>query len=299
MKKIHSFNVILGLGVLLSLNSCGGGNESEKKDDIKDTLVVTETNKEINENNETSLYSLPSPVQIAEIFKKAGLKYFTGITNPVENSNKYSSGNTVTKTLGLGVYLADLSYCILNKQNQESKNYLKTCIQLAESVGLAKAFKSNHVPERIEKNMESQDSIAMILAEIQLRADNLLAENKQGYISVITFTGAWIESMYIGTQVHEKEKNPNVTIHIIEQMGIVENIVKALTVTSASKDVDVSYLLQEMKAIDTMYNNFKSVMEIKISDPDVIDPAKLTISAEELLGFSKKIEEIRNHIVKG
>ena len=299
MKNTHAFNVVLGLSVLLSMTSCGGGNESEKKDDIKDTLVVSEANKGVNENNETSLYTLPSPVQIAEIFKKAGLKYFNGITNPVENNNKYVSGNTVTKTLGLGVYLADLSYCILNKQNQESKNYLKTCIHLAENVGLEKAFKSNHVPERIEKNMDNQDSIALILAEIQLRADNILAENKQNYISVISFTGAWIESMYIGTKVHEKEKNTNVTIHIVEQMGIVENIVKALSVTAASKDVDVSYLLQEMKSINDMYNNFKSVMEIKISDPDVIDPAKLTISAEELLGFSKKIEEIRTRIVKG
>ena len=299
MKRTQPFNAILGLGVLLLITSCGGnGNESEKKDEIKDTLTVSEPSKGINENNETSLYTLPSPVQIAEIFKKAGLKYYTGITNPVENSNKYSSGNTVTKTLGLGVYLADLSYCILNKQSQESKNYLKICTQLAENIGLDKAFKSNHMPSRIEQNIDNQDSIAMLLAEIQLRTDNMLAENKQNYISVISFTGAWIESMYIGTQVHSKEKNSNVTTHIIEQMGIAENIVKALTATT-SKDVDVSFILQEMNGLNDMYNNFKSVKEIKATDPDVIDPAKLSISMDELQSFSKKIAEIRTRIIQG
>jgi hypothetical protein len=299
MKKVFSYNILLGLGTLLLTTSCGGGgNEAEKKDDIKDTVTVVETSKAIDENNETSSYTLPSPMQIATILKKAGLKYYSGLTNPIENSNKYANANTVTKTLGLGVYLSDLSYCILNKQNQESKNYFKTCTQLSESIGLAKAFQDNNVPSRMEKNIGNGDSISKILSEIQMESDNVLEENKQSYISVIAFTGAWIESMYIGTQVHAKEKNVNVATNIIEQMGIADNIIKALK-ASSSKDADVTVLLQDMNSLNDIYNNFKSVKEIKEKDPDVIDPAKLTISVDELLNFSQKVAEIRARIVKG
>ncbi len=299
MRKTISYNMLIGLGILLLTASCGGGsNESDKKDEIKDTTVVAEVPKAADENSEAFSYTLPSPMQIATILKKAGLKYYSGLTNPIENSNKYSNANTVAKTLGLGVYLSDLSYCILNKQNQESKNYFKTCSQLSESIGLAKAFQDNNVPSRMEKNMGNSDSISKILSEIQMESDNVLEENKQSYISVIAFTGAWIESMYIGTQVHAKEKNANVTTNIIEQMGIAENIIKALK-ASSSKDADVTVLLQDMNALNDIYNNFKSVKEIKETDPDVIDPSKLTISVEELLSFSQKVTEIRTRIVKG
>jgi hypothetical protein len=296
---VSNFFLASSIVVCTFLTSCGGSsNDADKKEELKDTTVsVNSTNLSNDNTNETNLYSLPSPMQIATILKKAGLKYYPGLTNPTDNLSKYNSGNTVNKTLIMGVYLSDLSYCILNKQNQESKNYFKTCSRLSESIGLANAFQGNNVPARLEKNMNNGDSVSNIMSEIQLESDNVLEESKQEYISVIAFTGAWIESMYIGTQVHAKEKNTNVSTNIIEQMGIAENIIKALKANS-SKDADVTVLLQDMNALNDMYNNFKSVKEIKATDPDVIDPAKITITIDELLNFSKKIEEIRNQIIK-
>ncbi|MHB8259036.1 MAG: hypothetical protein ACYDCN_10855 [Bacteroidia bacterium] len=299
MKKISSYHVMFGLGILLFTASCGGretelDKDADKREELKDVIPAND----IDTTDETSSYTLPSPMQIATILKKAGLKYYSGLTNPVENSNKYSSGNMVSKTLVMGVYLSDLSYCILNKQNQGSKNYFKICSQLSESIGLAKAFQGNEVPARLEKNMSNSDSVSNIFSQIQMESDNVLEENKQEYISVIAFTGAWIECMYIGTQVYIKEKNTNVSTNIIEQMGIAENIIKALN-ASANKAADITVLLQDMKSLNEMYNNFKSVKEIKATDPDVLDPAKITISVDELLNFSNKIAEIRARIIKG
>ena len=297
MKKIVTNSVLLGLSLLV-ITSCGGNStESDKKEELKDSTAVAETMK-ADENSDATTYSLPSPMQIAAILKKSGLKYYSGVTNPVENSKRYSTGNLVAKTLGMGTYLADLSYCILNKQNQESKNYFKTCSQLAETIGLGKAFERENIPTRIEKNIDNQDSVAKILSEIQLQTDNMLEENKQSYISVIVFTGAWVETMYIGTQVHSKEKNTNVANNLVEQMGVAENIIKALKATD-NKDADVSGLLQDMSALNDIYNNFKSVKEIKATDPDIVDPSNLKISVDELQNFSKKIEEIRMRIIKG
>ena len=298
MKKTFSHSILIGISILF-MASCGGsGSEAEKKDELKDTMVVAETSKLIDESNDSIAYTLPSPMQIATILKRSGLKYYSGLTNPIDNSSKYSTGNMVVKTLGMGTYLADLSYCILNKQNQESKKYFKTCSQLAETIGLAKAFEHENIPARMEKNMDNQDSVAKMLSDIQLETDNMLEENKQSYISVIMFTGAWVETMYIGTQVRTKEKSANVVNSIVEQMGVAENIIKALE-TNNSKDADVTALLQDMNALNDMYNNFKSVKEIKATDPDIIDPSKLNISSEELQNFSKKLEEIRTHIING
>lgn len=282
------------LGILL-LASCGSnGKEESNKKDSKET-VIEDTIQTIDENNDATQYALPSPMQIATILKKSGLTYISGITIPVENNNRYSTGDMTCKSLGMGLYLADLSYCILNKQNQESKKYFKTCSELAESIGLAKAFQEKNIPSRMEKNMNNEDSISKILSEIQLEADNTLEENKQTNISVLIFTGAWIETMFIGTKVHSRQNNARVITNVVEQMGIAENIIKALKSTN-NEESEAITLLQEMNDLNSMYKGFKSIKEMEAVDPDVIDPTKLTISEEELQAFSKKIDEIRTRI---
>lgn len=286
-----------GPAIILSaliLSSCGGGADSDKKEEIKDSVAV---NTPAPENDEMS-YVLPSPVQVADIFKKSGLNYYSGITNLAVDVNKYKSSSTINKALNLGVYSADLSYCMLNKQNQESKNYFKACKELATDLGLSKAFEIKDAGKRVEKYLSTPDSLTTILADIQMESDNILSENNQEYISVVSFAGAWIESMDIGVQVHMREKNTGIANQLVQQMGIAENIIKALK-AHASKDAGINDLVQKMTSLDEIYKGFKSVQEIKAADPDVIDASKLNVSLTELYSFSKKLEEIRNTIIKG
>jgi hypothetical protein len=281
------------LQVLVFL-SCGG-NQTEKKEEMKDTGAMSAQAPQL-EDNDIS-YVLPSPVQVADIFKKAGLRYYSGITNNTSNIAAYKTGSSLSKALNLGVYSADLSYCVLNKQSQESKNYFKVCKDLAADLGLAKAFEIKDAAQRLDRNINSQDSLAVILADIQMETDNLLSESNQEYISVVSFTGAWIESMYIGIQVHSKEKNMAIASELVQQMSIAENVIKALK-AYASRDAGINDLVQKMASLNEIYNGFKSVQQIKATDPDVIDASKLSISITELYSFSKRLEEIRNSITK-
>jgi len=297
-KKTYLFKGIFSLSMAFVIASCGDGNEAEKKEEMKDTTLAVIDSSQKTAPEEDISYTLPSPMQIASIFKKSGLKFYSGITNPADNANKYKASSTAVKALNLGVYSADLSYCILNKQNQDSKNYFKASRTLSSEIGLSKAFEANNVAQRMEKNMAREDSISRILGEIQMQTDNLLEENKQNHISVISFTGAWIESMYIGIQVQMKERNANIAEKLVEQMSIAENIIKALK-ANAAKEPEINALVDQMNSLNDIYNNFKSIKEIKATDPDVIDPSKVSISTEELLNFNKKVEEIRTSFVKG
>jgi len=85
---------------------------------------------------------------------------------------------------------------------------------------------------------------------------------------------------------------------LVEQMGIAENIIKALK-ANASRNKGIEGLIAKMNSLNDIYNNFESVKEIKATDPDVIDPEKLDISIKELLKFSSKLEEVRAEIIKG
>ena len=144
----------------LLLVSCGN-NENAKddatsKDAAKKDSVVAEV-------PETTSYSLPSPLQIASIFKKSGLKYKNDLTSQLTDPAKYNTN--LSKSINLGVYSGDLSYCVLNKQSQEAMKYMKLCHKLADNLGMGSVFEQANLSKRFEKNLENEDSLAYIIAE--------------------------------------------------------------------------------------------------------------------------------------
>jgi hypothetical protein len=297
-KKSLFVKGISGICLSLLLISCGGANEADKKEESKEIDSLAENTKtETSSSADDVSYSLPSPTQIALILKKSGLKYYPGITNDIEE-NKNKATNEISKSLMLGVYSADLSYCVMNKQNGESKKYFKVCKGLAADLGLGQAFEQNQIAQRLEKNLDKEDSLLNLLSEVQMNSDNILEESDRVYIYVVSFAGAWVESMYIGMQVNMKERNINIDHKLVEQMSIGDNIVKALT-ANKNKGAGINDIITDIRSLSDIYNNFKAVKEIKAKDPDVIDSDKLDIGIMELLSFSKKIEDIRAKIIKG
>jgi hypothetical protein len=278
------------------LFACGSStHNSEQKDvtSVKDTVSHTGSG---DTQTEQTTYTLPSPIQIASIFKKAGLIYYPNITNSAENASKYNAGK-VSESLNLGVYSADLSYCALNKQNQDSRNYLKASRQLAEQLGLGKVFETDNLAGRFESNLGQEDSLGPIIADMEMQTDLILEEHEQEYISATVFAGAWIESMYIGGKVFEKGKAKNVSSHLIEQMAIAQNIIKALK-SNEGKDAGIPGVIADISSIRDLFENFEGMKAIS-KDRDDVDFSKIAITDAEMDGFIKKIDEIRAKIVKG
>ena len=62
------------------------------------------------------IISIPSPVQTAFLLKKSGASYRNDILNSPNNISKYST--RFQKSINLGVYGADLGYCLIYNQSQ-------------------------------------------------------------------------------------------------------------------------------------------------------------------------------------
>lgn len=273
--------------------ACGGGEDQNTDAVTSDTIPAVDDNATVETEDPT--YALPSPLQIASIFKKSGLKYIDGITNPEGNMKKYSSN--MSKAINLGVYSGDLSYCVLNKQSQKSINYMKTAKQLADQLGMSSVFEANHLGERFEKNVGNEDSLASIIAELQMQTDMFLEDNQQQHISAVVFSGAWIESMYLGSAVYQKDKNKALTGKIVEQMNILGNIVKVLELYK-DKDSGMPGLIADMKAIADLYNGFEGV-KAAAARPEGEEAPEITITDEEATALTKKIEELRTKFING
>jgi hypothetical protein len=275
----------------LMLFACGSDTKDEGQETTPPVDSIADEQDEM--VDEGPSYTLPSPLQIAAIFKKSGLKYMDGITNPTANINKYTTNTS--KSLALGIYSADLCYNVLNKQTQNSTNYLKAARQLGAELGMESVFGANQLNERFEKNIDKEDSLPLLIAELQLQTDMYLEDNEKEHISAIVFSGAWIESMYIGSKVYEKTQSEKISSKISEQMTILESIIKVLK-SYEQRDADIPPILAELKVIQEMYIGFESVKKGAANEDE---EAEILLTPDELGQLSKKIAETRQKFING
>lgn len=289
-KRGHSIQVALiaisSITVGTILASCNGTGKSASTSKTTDTVAVQATKNK--PADDTNTYMLPSPLEIGTIFKNAGLSYLSGLTNPVNDLSKYNS--KYTQALNMGIYGADLSYCILNKQTQDALTYLKTLKSLADKLGFGTVFEVNNMAKRFEKNLNSEDSLTDITSDLQMETDTYLGENGQKYIGAISFAGAWMESMYIGSKVYAVKSNDRINARISEQMTILQNLIKALT-TYTGQESRITEIVSSLKEIEASYRAFE---EVKTSPESEQNP-KLTDAHISQLG--KQIQELRQKFI--
>jgi hypothetical protein len=289
MLKLKVTGLILLSSVLFS---CGGNDENIDETPVNDSIVVTAdtSNNEVEEKTS----SLPSPLQIAYVFKKSGAAFNTNLVNDDANASKYNT-SSFKRAINFGVYSTDLAYCIFNKKSQDAKDYLKACKILGESLGLNQAFESDNMAQRFDKNLGKEDSIARIVSELQMKTDALLEQNKQKHISVVAFTGAWIESMFIASESYGKDKNKKVLASLLEQLSFSEVVIHALK-DAEKAEADINTISSSINDLNTKFNEIASIKKLIENDEDM-DFQSLAVTDAEFGSINSLIKELRTKIV--
>ena len=258
------------------LYACGGDQEETNTEEEIITEEVTD------EENTQIEYILPSPLQIAELFKSAGLNYIGDLTNPMDKVDSYNS--KYDQKLNFGIYSADMAYCIMNNQTQESINYLSTLRKLSEKLWMTDILNSMGLSDRLEANVGNEDSLTYIMADLQMQMDNYLEENGMGYTGSIVFAGAWIETMYLGAKVNEAEQNDQLISRISEQAVILQSLIASIK--QNDEDNEFAELITDLENIDKHFSGFDSESE-----------EEYTLSAESVQNLSNDIIALRTKIV--
>ncbi|MDQ3190509.1 MAG: hypothetical protein M3Q58_02860 [Bacteroidota bacterium] len=266
---------------LFLLSSC----DEKKAEEQPDSETIDITDDITDEENIT--YILPSPLQIASIFKRSGMEYVSGISNPTANAEKYTG--IFSKSLAMGIYSADLAYGIVNNQTQEAMNNLKTIKNISGDLGLASVFDTESLLTRFENNLGNEDSLAYIVSDLQMDMDVYLEENQKEHLAVLIFTGAWIESMYLGSKTVEKADNKKLSNRIGEQFIILDNLIKALKSKNKANE-SIPLLITELEHIKTLFDSVTNETE---------DQSSFNIKEQDLNLLSIKIQELRLKITEG
>ncbi len=280
----------------LLLASCSGdnGNENGTNDSIPEIDSIPM------HRAENAFYSIPSPIQIGQMLKRAGAGYDKKVLNPTENSSKYSSVNS--KALNLGVYGADLSYSAIFNQPQEVMSYLTSSKKLAEELGITTSFSAS-VMEQMEKNTGNRDSLLFIISELFLSSNEALKENDQSHISVLVLAGGFIEGLYVGTHVAKTVKdNKGIYARIGELRGSLNNLIMLVSTVNES---DVSGVLTDLRSIKAVYDESAVVEEKATTEVDTTKKvmtiggkSNYNLSNEQIEKITSIVADIRAKIIK-
>jgi len=260
--------------------SCGQKSEKEDTPDstAADSAAVSaslQTDTEVQD----FVQSLPSPIHIAKIFQRAGLKYISGMTNPANNASKYMS--PYSKSVNLGVYTTDLSYCTFNNQSQEAITYFKAVKTMTDGLNLTSIFEGTNLIPRFEKNIGNTDSLVTLMALMSMESDFLLKQTARMDIAYLSFAGAWIESSYIATQMLKTKRNPDIMKKLLDQSHSLGKLIKLL---------DSHKEKEGFPALITGLTDIKASIDILNSENTVTHEAEF----EKLV---TKVEKLRNEIV--
>jgi len=294
MKKINLTKNLIVFSIGALLLSCGGDgdNSSDELNVLDTTENMTDENLEDLFDSPDSDYQLPSPLQVASIFKNSGLAYNSGATSKSETASKYT--DELKQMLNFGVYSADMAYCVLNEQSNEARKYLQVITDLAERIGMESVFENKDLMDRFDKNIEDKDSIEILMLDIHERTEIYMDENDMQHQQAVHFAGAWTEGMYLG--VYDFDHNPNkedVGAKIAEQMSILQNIIKGLS-DPKNAGMDLAWLISEMENIQTTFDGFQSVITYYADPTD----EELILTKKENAELSELIKSLRSNIIK-
>lgn len=285
-----NYLVLASAIVVLTVQSCGENKETTEKEvqqpKLKETVI------EVEEADNTYSFVPPSPIQIASIFKKAGLEYDATLPNDVANLTNYTE--KFKQSLNFGVYSSDLAYCVKNEKYDEASKYLKSLKDLSAKIGLETVFASEDLVERFNNNLGNQDSIIDILIFVQENTDDYIAQNGKVDLSVIYYSGAWVEGMYFGAvSAKASPDKADLGVLISEQMTIGRSILKGLQ-SMEEDNLDAQDLASSIESILNLFDNFESVKALG-EDAAYLD---IYLSKEEVNLMADALIELRTSIVE-
>ncbi|MFT4753068.1 MAG: hypothetical protein ACI85Q_000604 [Salibacteraceae bacterium] len=264
--------------------SCNTEPEVQSED------IAVETEQEnVVKVEETEEFVLPSTLQIGDLFRNSGLQYVSGLTLDPNKSTTYNT--TFDKYFAFGAYWTDMTYCVLNQQSQEARKYMKVVKEVSTELGAGEVFSDQDILNRFDKNLENNDSILMILIEIDEKTDAYLDDNDQDEFAIVSFVGGWVEGMYLGVSTSTYEGHTQLTGRIIEQMVILDQLVVGLSkYEGSSKKVD--NVLADMKGMQTFFNEIPAIADLEGSISDVrIPSADMKVLGNKILALRALIVE--------
>ena len=249
------------------------------------------------------IQSFPSPVEVSAIIKDSKVKYDHNYLFDTQIAQNFET--TYKKSLGLGVYCADLGYLNVYDQTGDVLEYLVTIRKLTDDLKLGQFFDFAAL-KRIATNNSNLDSLLILSTMSYFQMDKYLRDNNRANVSALMVTGVWTESLYLASKVYIEKENKRMKEHIASQKYILDDLISIL-VHFMGNDMNYVKLVAGFK---DLAKAFEPVTIETIDGEDkteVIDGQSVTtqgsrteinVSNENMLNICKEVENLRKKIAE-
>jgi hypothetical protein len=285
-----------------TLPSCSSNEEDELLNN--DTTAISSLNStEIEVPQELIqelVQSITSPVEMATLIKSAGGNFNSQYLTAVENIDALKDEKE--QAVKMGICVADLGYINIYDKTMYTIVYLDAIKKLADGLMVGQFFDFTTL-KRLTSNSENIDSLLYISTASFNDMSNYLHLQKRSELSLLMITGAWLEGLYIATQVSKLNPTPELNERIGEQKFNIENLAYAIDMYSHKpyfKDLSILFadIVKLYDEVIIEYDDVEPEMVVIDGQLVVIDNSKSTIKItnQQVLAITKSIELIRKSI---
>lgn len=167
--------------------SCG--RKSDKEPELSSDARAFALQKELFFN------SLKNPDDLADYLVPGLTGFDARLLNDPAYFFKYM-GNDRTAAANLGIYLADLNYCVLFKQPVETKKYFDAAYELSKVMRIEKNI-LEFLMSRYQKNIEQNDSVKAVVNQLFTQSTAGLQGSDREQLAGFAMAGYQIENLYL------------------------------------------------------------------------------------------------------
>ncbi|WP_010419990.1 hypothetical protein [Anaerophaga thermohalophila] len=301
--------LIIALVIITSANlffSCAGGSDKKEKSQedelmLPDSLKGDAPLKLSEEIIGDVIQNISSPVEMANLIKSTGVDFSQQILNNPENISNYST--SYKRALNLGVYSADLGYINSYDKSNIVVSYLLAVKSLADGIRVGQFFDFEAL-KRMATNSSNLDSLMQISVTSFNQMDSYLRNQNRSNVSALIITGAWVEGLYIASDVIEKTNDEELISRLGEQKEIVD--ILYIILKNYEQNSNFKELISYIEDLKKLYKNVKITKEV--GEPKTIEQdgmliivqdeiSNVEVSPEDLGTIIEKIKDIRSYIV--
>ncbi|WP_016778643.1 hypothetical protein [Anaerophaga thermohalophila] len=301
--------LIIALVIIISANmffSCAGGSDKKEKAQedelmLPDSLKGDAPLKLSEEIIGDVIQNISSPVEMANLIKSTGVDFSQQILNNPENISNYST--SFKRALNLGVYSADLGYINSYDKSNIVVSYLLAVKSLADGIRVGQFFDFEGL-KRMATNSSNLDSLMQISVTSFNQMDSYLRNQNRSNVSALIITGAWVEGLYIASDVIEKTNDEELISRLGEQKEIVD--ILYIILKNYEQNNNFKELISYIEDLKKLYKNVKITREV--GEPKTIEQdgmlvivqdeiSHVEVSPEDLGTIIEKIKDIRSYIV--
>lgn len=249
-----------------------------------------------------ALFPVPSAWEVAHLLIRQQLDFAPQLLNPTQNVQRYST--SAKQALNLGVWAADLSYLSTYNKSQQMVEVLLAVRQMCSALGIERVLQATMPSPPDGAPDEQTHAFASVISQSFGALSHELTMTDRAEVGALIIVGAWVEGMFMLTQLATATGNREIINRIGELRQPLSNLVDMLSPyyyhsPPITNVVDQLLILQ---------HDFEDVIHTYTYKPSTIAPeqrhitinstSRIVISDYLLADIAQHVLDIRTHIVE-